>query len=77
MCITGTPASGIRRKLDTEDGDIIEIDLNQNTIHLHVSDEILKARQKEPLKRPDHPAEGMLGAYRKTVAGAEKGAVWL
>jgi dihydroxy-acid dehydratase len=59
------------------DGDVIEIDLNQNRIQVLVSEEEIKKRQKEPLKRPQHPAPGMLAAYRKTVSGAEKGAIWL
>jgi dihydroxy-acid dehydratase len=51
------------------DGDLIEIDVNQNRI--------LKKRGQEELTRPNHPASGMLTAYRKTVTGAEKGAIWL
>jgi dihydroxy-acid dehydratase len=59
------------------DGDLIEIDVNQNRIQLLISEEELKKRGQEELTRPNHPASGMLTAYRKTVTGAEKGAIWL
>jgi dihydroxy-acid dehydratase len=59
------------------DGDVIEIDINQNGIQLLISEEELKKREQEKLKRPEHPAPGMLAAYRKTVSGTENGAVWL
>jgi dihydroxy-acid dehydratase len=59
------------------DGDPIEIDIPENRIHLHVSDDELRARQKAGFKRPDHPARGFLKAYRNTVTGADSGAVWL
>ena len=59
------------------DGDIIEIDVLKNSLHLHVGDKELQERQKQGAKRPDHPAPGMLSAYRSMVNGADKGAVWL
>ncbi len=59
-----------------EDGDIIEIDLNNNTIELHVSKEELEAR-KPKIVRPKRPLSGVLAAYRAGVSGAEKGAVWM
>jgi dihydroxy-acid dehydratase len=59
-----------------EDGDIITIDLTNNTINVELDgDEI--ARRLKVAKKPDHPARGVLAAYRKGVSGAEKGAVWL
>ena len=57
-------------------GDIIEIDLDANTINVKLTDEELEARKKD-VKRPDHKATGMLNAYRHGVSGADKGAVWL
>lgn len=57
-------------------GDIIEIDLEKNTLNVKLSDEELEARRKE-VKKPDHKATGMLNAYRHGVSGADKGAVWL
>ena len=59
-----------------EDGDIIEIDLNNNTIELHVSKEELEAR-KPKIVRPKRTLSGVLAAYRAGVSGAEKGAVWM
>ncbi len=59
-----------------ENGDIIEIDMEQKTLSLHVSDEELERRRKN-WKRPDRPLKGVLAAYRAGVAGAEQGAVWL
>jgi len=59
------------------DGDMIEIDINNNRLQVLLSEQELAQRQQQPLKRPDHPAPGMLAAYRKMVTGAEQGAVWL
>lgn len=59
-----------------EDGDVIEIDLNNNTIELHISVEELEAR-KPKVVRPKRPLNGVLAAYRAGVSGAEKGAVWM
>jgi len=60
-----------------EDGDEIEINVPENRIQLLVSDQAFNRRKEKGLKRPDHPAPGMLSAYRSVVAGADKGAVWL
>jgi len=59
------------------EGEEIEIDLERNLLNLHVPEEELAERMKTPPARPDHPAEGMLAAYRRSVGGAESGAVWL
>ena len=37
----------------------------------------LIARQQNPVPRPDHPAPGLLCAYRQAVQGADSGALWL
>ena len=58
------------------DGDIIEIDLNQNILNLQVSPEELEKR-KETVQKPVRKLSGMLAAYRAGVGGAEEGAVWL
>ena len=58
-----------------KDGDIIEIDLDNNLIQLHVSDEEIQNRMKN-VKRPKDIA-GPLKAYQSGVAGSEQGAVWL
>ncbi len=55
---------------------MIEIDLDRRTIHLEVSDEEI-ARRLQEIKRPDHPAPGVLAAYRAMVEGVDKGCTWL
>lgn len=59
-----------------ENGDMIVIDLKNHLLHLEVPEEEIAERLKH-VKRPDHPAEGVLKKYRSIVEGAEKGAVWL
>ncbi|WP_028254644.1 dihydroxy-acid dehydratase [Veillonella magna] len=59
-----------------ENGDMITIDLNNNYIHLHISEEEIQHRKKA-WKRPYKPVKGLLGAYRKSVGSADEGAVWL
>ena len=59
-----------------ENGDIITIDLEQKLLQVELSDEELAERAKH-IRRPDHPARGMLKAYRDGVGGAEQGALWL
>jgi dihydroxy-acid dehydratase len=59
------------------DGDMVEINVPENRIQILISDEELKERMKAPPKRPEHPAPGLLAAYRSTVGGADSGAVWL
>lgn len=60
-----------------QDGDLIEINLPENRIQLLVPEEELRQRMQNPPARPDHPAPGMLAAYRQRVSGADTGAVWL
>ena len=43
---------------------------------MELSDEEITRRLKN-VKRPDHPAPGVLRAYRKGVSGSDKGALWL
>ncbi len=59
-----------------QNGDVIEIDVPAERIQLQVSESELK-RRLSVQQRPDHPAHGMLASYRKTVSGADSGAVWL
>ena len=59
-----------------QNGDMIEIDMDKKTINILVSDEELERRRKE-FRRPEKPLKGVLNAYRKSVAGAEHGAIWL
>ncbi len=59
-----------------ENGDIIEIDLEQNRLELRVSpaEQLLRKAQWQ---RPARKLRGTLAAYRAGVGGAEHGAVWL
>ena len=59
------------------DGDRIEINVPENRLQLLISDEELQQRQKTAPVRPDHPATGMLKAYRQNVRGADQGAIWI
>lgn len=58
------------------DGDIIDIDLENNSIELKVPQEELAKRQAA-VKRPERKVSGVQAAYRAGVGGAEQGAVWL
>ncbi len=60
-----------------QDGDLIEIDLHQHRLELKVPEEEIKKRLARKPKRPDHPAHGMLQAYRERVGGADEGALWI
>ena len=59
-----------------ENGDIIEIDLEQKKLELRVPPEELQLR-RENWQRPQRKLRGTLAAYRAGVGGAEQGAVWL
>ncbi len=59
-----------------QDGDIIEIDLEKRTIDVELSDQEIAERLRH-VKRPNHPAKGVLGAYRAMVGGADHGCTWL
>lgn len=58
-----------------EEGDIIEIDIDNNKINLNVSDEVLAERKKK-WSQPDLKVkEGYLYRYARMVTSASKGAV--
>ena len=57
-----------------EEGDIISIDINANTINMKVSDEEL-ARRRENWTPKTKEVAGYLKRYRKLVTSADKGAV--
>ena len=59
-----------------ENGDIIEIDLEQKKLELRVPAEELQ-RRRENWQRPQRKLKGALAAYRAGVGGAEQGAPWL
>ncbi len=58
-----------------EEGDIISININANTITLKVSDEELEARRAAWQPRAPKVTTGYLNRYAKLVTSAEKGAV--
>jgi dihydroxy-acid dehydratase len=60
-----------------QNGDQIEIDVPKGRLELLVPEDELQRRREAGLRRPDHPAPGMLAAYRQMVGSADKGAVWL
>ena len=60
-----------------DDGDMIEIDLNNNTITLLVPEDVLEERRKAGRTPPDRHVTGILKSYRDGVKGAEDGALWL
>ncbi len=60
-----------------QDGDLILIDCPEGRLELLISDEELARRRKKRAKKPDHPAPGVLAAYRKMVGSADTGALWL
>ncbi|MFN3588802.1 MAG: dihydroxy-acid dehydratase [Spirosomataceae bacterium] len=59
-----------------EDGDLITIDAETRTLHVHVSDDILAERRKNwvPLQ-PPFTEKGVLRKYVKNVSGADEGCV--
>jgi dihydroxy-acid dehydratase len=59
------------------DGDMIEINVPGKRIQLLITEEEFDRRRKNGPTKPDHPAPGILSAYRHGVTGAECGAVWL
>ncbi len=59
-----------------KDGDTITIDLENHLLQVEISDEEIAERMKH-VKKPDHPATGVLKKYRKIVDGSDEGATWL
>jgi dihydroxy-acid dehydratase len=58
------------------DGDQIDINIPEGRLQLLVSDDELRSRRQTGIKKPKHPAPGVLEAYRRMVGGADKGALW-
>ena len=57
-----------------KDGDIIDIDINANTINARVSDEEFEERRREWKPRINEVG-GYLRRYRKLVTSAPRGAI--
>ncbi len=58
-----------------EDGDIIEINLEENKIHINITDEELAARSEKFKPAEMQQESGLLGRYAKLVQSAKTGAV--
>jgi len=46
-------------------------------MELLVPEEEMAQRRAAGVVKPDHPAPGLLAAYRRSVQSAETGALWL
>ena len=58
-----------------QEGDIIEIDISNNSINLSVESSELEKRRKQWVKPPVKITEGYLARYARMVSSASKGAV--
>ena len=58
-----------------EEGDIIEIDINANTLNMRVSEEELEARRANWQPREPEITTGYLARYRSLVTSGNRGAV--
>ena len=58
-----------------EEGDIIEIDINENKLNLKVSDEELEVRRRKWQPREPKVTTGYLARYAAMVSSASRGAV--
>jgi dihydroxy-acid dehydratase len=58
-----------------QEGDIIEIDISNNSINLAVESSELEKRRKQWVKPPVKITEGYLARYARMVSSASKGAV--
>ena len=67
----GGPIAAVRN------GDMIEIDIDKHTIHLEISDEELAERLRHVTPVQNHPAHGLLSAYRSGVNNVNTGCAWL
>jgi dihydroxy-acid dehydratase len=70
-----SPESAIGGNLAlVKDGDMIELDVAQRRLHLHVSEEELETRRKAWVKPAPAASRGYVSLYVKHVMGADKGA---
>ena len=58
-----------------EEGDIIEIDIDNNSLNFRVSDEELEARREKWQPKEPKVTSGYLARYAKMVSSANKGAI--
>jgi dihydroxy-acid dehydratase len=57
-----------------QNGDLIELDVEQRKLHLHVSDEELEKRRRNWVQPKPAASRGYVSLYIKHVMGADKGA---
>lgn len=70
-----SPESAIGGNLAlVENGDMIELDVPQRKLHLHVSDEVLAERKAKWIAPQPAASRGYVSLYIKHVEGADKGA---
>ena len=70
-----SPESAIGGNLAlVENGDMIELDVPQRKLHLHVSDEVLAERKAKWIAPKPAASRGYVSLYIKHVEGADKGA---
>ncbi|RYY58626.1 MAG: dihydroxy-acid dehydratase, partial [Chitinophagaceae bacterium] len=70
-----SPESAIGGNLAlVHNGDLIELNVPERKLHLHVPDEELEQRRKEWLKPAARASRGYVSLYINTVMGADKGA---
>jgi dihydroxy-acid dehydratase len=70
-----SPESAIGGNLAlVQNGDLIELDVAQRKLHLHVSDEELAKRKEQWVAPKSVAARGYVSLYIKSVMGADKGA---
>ncbi|MCG2616219.1 dihydroxy-acid dehydratase [Terrimonas sp. NA20] len=70
-----SPESAIGGNLAlVQNGDLIELDVEQRKLHLHVNDEELEKRKAAWLKPKPAADRGYVSLYVQTVMGADKGA---
>lgn len=70
-----SPESAIGGNLAfVQNGDLIELDVEQRKLHLHVSDEELEKRKAAWIKPAPAADRGYVSLYVQTVMGADKGA---
>ncbi len=70
-----SPESAIGGNLAlVQNGDMIELDVAQRKLHLHVSDEDLVKRKAAWTVPPPAASRGYVSMYVKHVTGADKGA---
>ena len=66
--MAGGPIGAIR------DGDIVEIDINNRTVNVELSDEEIASRLAEN-KKITKDVDGWLNLYQQLVSSADKGAI--